>query len=63
MRDEIKLVKQLTRNALEERKRQKEELRERRKANIKRRVENERKAEIVQVVSNNFFVIYLICTL
>ncbi|XP_054280758.1 coiled-coil domain-containing protein 86 [Macrosteles quadrilineatus] len=52
MQEEIKLAKQLTRNALDERKKQKEELRERRKTNIKRRQENERKAEIVQVVKN-----------
>lgn len=53
MQEEIKLAKQLTRNTLDERKKQKEENRQRRLENLKKRKENQKKAEIVQVVSNS----------
>lgn len=51
IQDEIKKAKQLTRDALDARNKEKEEHRQRRIANLKKREENAKKAEIVQVVS------------
>jgi rRNA-processing protein CGR1 len=51
-RDEIKHVKELSRSIITERKKQNEEYRVRREENLRRRLENERKNEIVQVIKN-----------
>lgn len=50
IQEEIRKVKQLTRDNLNERKKLREEHRLRRKDNLKKREENQRKAEVVQVV-------------
>uniref|UniRef100_A0A1B6KQP9 Coiled-coil domain-containing protein 86 n=1 Tax=Graphocephala atropunctata TaxID=36148 RepID=A0A1B6KQP9_9HEMI len=52
MQEEIKIAKQLTRDTLNERKQQKEEQRQRRILNLKRKKENLKKSEIVQVIKN-----------
>lgn len=51
-REDLKRIKSLSRELLEQRNAAKEAKKQKRKENIQRRKENESKAEILQVVSN-----------
>lgn len=55
LRQDIKKVKELSRTLINERNAEKEARKERRRENIKRRAENQRRSEIVQVVINIYF--------
>jgi len=61
LREDIKKTRELSRALINERNAENEARKERRRENIKRRAENQRKSEIVQVVIyNNFFLCYLL---
>ncbi|XP_033025919.1 LOW QUALITY PROTEIN: coiled-coil domain-containing protein 86-like [Lacerta agilis] len=51
-RQEKKLVKDFARQLVEEKRKEREEKKLRREENLRRRLENERKAEVVQVIRN-----------
>ncbi|XP_078509111.1 coiled-coil domain-containing protein 86-like [Lissotriton helveticus] len=51
-RQEMRLVKDFSRQLRDEKQKAKEEKKQRRAENLKRRLENERKAEIVQIITN-----------
>lgn len=52
LREELQRIKAISRAKIAEKNEQKELRKERRRENLKRREENQRKAEIVQVISN-----------
>lgn len=55
LREDIKKTRELSRVLINERNAENEARKERRRENIKRRAENQRKSEIVQVVIHFFF--------
>jgi len=55
LREDIKKTRELSRALINERNAENEARKERRRENIKRRAENQRKSEIVQVVIYNSF--------
>lgn len=58
-RDELKKIKSLSRELIEQRKQIKENKKQRRRENLERQRENEKKSEILQVVSTTLSILNL----